>query len=299
LTQEKTTLKVRSAYLYGFNGQEKDNEIKGDGNQLDFKFRAYDPRLGRCFAVDPLTKKYPFYTPYQFAGNTPIEAKELEGLEPSHTARTGDCEGCKDINVGDGDVVSDVQHSTYQMVKTGVSQESFNAFKSSFSQDPGTVTNNPFATYVLVDRDGSNGATPNDHIDIDISGPDNGSVRIKVMTAEGNMIHANFITLEGHPDAGEIDFYALYDPATQTFSFTVTNTTQTNVVGSAVGGALLARFAQQEQWEAVLKNANNMVNGKLTEMSRTTTEYDYDDNAPDKKGEIESTTTEDLMDEVD
>ena len=284
-------------YRYGFNGAERDDEVKGSGNQLDFKFRAYDPRLGRFFAVDPLTKKYPFYTPYQFAGNTPIEARELEGLEPSHTARTGDCEGCKDINVGDGDVVSDVQHSTYQMVKTGVSAESFNSFKSTFSKDPGTVTNNPFATYTLVDRNGSNGATVNDHIDIDISGPDNGSVRIKVMTAEGNMVHANFVTLAGHPDAGEIHFYALYDPTAKTFSFSITNTTQTNVVGSAIGGSLVARFAQQEQWESVLKNANKMVDGKLKEMSRTTTEYDYDKNATNKMGEIESTTTEDLMDE--
>ena len=286
-------------YSYGFNGQEKDDEIKGEGNQLNFKFRAYDPRLGRFFAVDPLARKFPFWTPYQFAGNTPIEAKELEGLEPSHTARTGDCEGCKDINVGDGNVDSDIQHSTYQMVKTGVSQESFNAFKSSFSKDPGTVTTNRFATYVLVDRNGSNGASPNDHIDIDIYGPDNGSVRIKVMTAEGNMVHANFITLAGHPDAGEINFYALYDPTAKTLAFTITNSTQTNVVASKMGGASIGRFAQQEQWEAVLKNANKMTNGKLTEMSRTTTEYDYDNEEKDKKGEIKSTTTEDLMDEID
>lgn len=34
------------------------------------------------FAVDPLEKKYPFYTPYQFAGNKPIAAIDYEGLEP-------------------------------------------------------------------------------------------------------------------------------------------------------------------------------------------------------------------------
>jgi hypothetical protein len=32
--------------------------------------------------VDPLTRSYPWYTPYQFAGNTPIQAIDLEGAEP-------------------------------------------------------------------------------------------------------------------------------------------------------------------------------------------------------------------------
>jgi hypothetical protein len=45
----------------------------------------YDARLGRFMAIDPLTKKYPELTPYQFAGNTPIWARELEGLESWYT----------------------------------------------------------------------------------------------------------------------------------------------------------------------------------------------------------------------
>lgn len=32
-----------------------------------------------------MTKEYPFYTPYQFAGNTPIQAIDLDGLEPKFT----------------------------------------------------------------------------------------------------------------------------------------------------------------------------------------------------------------------
>ncbi len=42
----------------------------------------HDPRIGRFFAVDPLTGKYPFYSPYAFSGNRVIDAIELEGLEP-------------------------------------------------------------------------------------------------------------------------------------------------------------------------------------------------------------------------
>ena len=46
----------------------------------------HDPRVGRFFAVDPLTPKYPWYTPYQFSGNRVIDMVELEGLEPAPTA---------------------------------------------------------------------------------------------------------------------------------------------------------------------------------------------------------------------
>lgn len=55
--------------------------MKGDGNQYDYGFRIYDPRLGRFLSVDPLFKGYPWYTPYQFAGNMPIWAIDLDGLE--------------------------------------------------------------------------------------------------------------------------------------------------------------------------------------------------------------------------
>jgi len=73
-----------SAYRYGFNGKENDNEVKGEGNQQDYGFRIYDPRLGRFLSVDPLDEEYPWYTPYQFAGNTPIQATDLDGLEPAY-----------------------------------------------------------------------------------------------------------------------------------------------------------------------------------------------------------------------
>ena len=68
-------------YRYGFNGKEKDNEVKGDGNQLDYGMRIYDPRLGKFLSVDPLTRKFPNLTPYQYAGNKPIWCIDLDGLE--------------------------------------------------------------------------------------------------------------------------------------------------------------------------------------------------------------------------
>jgi RHS repeat-associated protein len=66
---------------YSFQAQEHDDEVKGDGNSLNYKYRMYDSRLGRFFAVDPLVKDYPELTPYQFSSNSPIFMIELEGME--------------------------------------------------------------------------------------------------------------------------------------------------------------------------------------------------------------------------
>ena len=85
-TQELTTSICEDYdcdYRYGFQGQEKDDEIKGRGNSVNYTYRMHDPRLGRFFTIDPLVPKYPYLTPYQFSSNQPIHAPELEGLESS------------------------------------------------------------------------------------------------------------------------------------------------------------------------------------------------------------------------
>jgi RHS repeat-associated protein len=84
-----------SSYRYGFNGKEMDNEVSGEGNQYDYGMRIYNPRLGRFLSVDPLFQSYPWYTPYQFAGNTPIQAIDLDGMEEWVVTRWYD----KDQNV--------------------------------------------------------------------------------------------------------------------------------------------------------------------------------------------------------
>ena len=66
-------------YKYGFNGKEKDKDIGVEGQ--DYGMRIYDDRLGRFLSVDPLSNKFAYYTPYQFAGNKPIWCIDLDGLE--------------------------------------------------------------------------------------------------------------------------------------------------------------------------------------------------------------------------
>ncbi|HTA81721.1 MAG TPA: kelch repeat-containing protein [Bacteroidia bacterium] len=70
-----------SSYRYAFNDKEKTNEIYGATNAYDYGMRFYDPRLGRFFSIDPLASKFPYYSPYMYASDKPIEATDMDGLE--------------------------------------------------------------------------------------------------------------------------------------------------------------------------------------------------------------------------
>jgi Metallopeptidase toxin 2 len=58
------------AYRYGFNGQEKVDEISGVGNHNTALFWEYDTRLGRRWNVDPVMK--PWRSPFDAFNNNPI-----------------------------------------------------------------------------------------------------------------------------------------------------------------------------------------------------------------------------------
>ncbi len=68
-------------YRFGFQNQEKDNELKGKGNSVNFEYRIHDSRVGRFLSVDPLSPKYPYNSTYAFSENRLIDGIELEGLE--------------------------------------------------------------------------------------------------------------------------------------------------------------------------------------------------------------------------
>ncbi len=72
LIQERTYTATVEGYRFGFNGMEKVDEVSGSGNAYDFGARIYDSRLGRWMSVDPLQKKYPSLSPYNFVANSPI-----------------------------------------------------------------------------------------------------------------------------------------------------------------------------------------------------------------------------------
>lgn len=70
-----------SAYRYTFQNQEHDDELKGEGNSVNFTYRMHDPRLGRFLSEDKLSHYFPWNSTYAFAENRVIDGIELEGGE--------------------------------------------------------------------------------------------------------------------------------------------------------------------------------------------------------------------------
>ena len=64
-------------YRFGFQGSEKDNEFKGDGNSYTTEFRQYDPRIGRWLTIDP--KMNEKESPCVGFGNNPMIYKDQPG----------------------------------------------------------------------------------------------------------------------------------------------------------------------------------------------------------------------------
>jgi RHS repeat-associated protein len=90
---------VKAGYQYGFNGQEKDNEVMGEGNSYTAEFWNYDVRLGRRWNTDPVVK--PHESPYAILANNPIWFIDPNGADTvevfkgtgdfhSHTKAKGD-----------------------------------------------------------------------------------------------------------------------------------------------------------------------------------------------------------------
>ncbi len=82
------TYLVSRGYRYGFQGQEKDDEIVGKGNNYTAEFWQYDSRLGRRWNIDPVVKYHE--SPYAAFANNPIWFIDPNGAdttldEKSHT----------------------------------------------------------------------------------------------------------------------------------------------------------------------------------------------------------------------
>jgi RHS repeat-associated protein len=73
-----------SNYRFGYNGMEKDPEMKGDGNSYTTEFRQYDPRLGRWMSLDPLMMMFPNLSPYCAFDNNPVLFTDPFGLEATN-----------------------------------------------------------------------------------------------------------------------------------------------------------------------------------------------------------------------
>jgi RHS repeat-associated protein len=73
------------SYRWGFNGMEKDDEIKGVGNSYDFVERMYDTRIARFITPDPLMAHNPTWSPFVFGLNNPVVFVDKNGEWPGVT----------------------------------------------------------------------------------------------------------------------------------------------------------------------------------------------------------------------
>jgi len=69
----------QGSYRFGFNGMEKDDEVKGSGNSYTTEFRMLDVRIGRWWSLDPVV--HHFQSPYCTFDNNPIFFQDPDGRD--------------------------------------------------------------------------------------------------------------------------------------------------------------------------------------------------------------------------
>jgi RHS repeat-associated protein len=70
----------------GYQGSERDDDVKGEGNSHTTFYRMHDPRLGRWFSIDP--KATTWESPYVSMGNNPVWRNDIFGDVFDETSKT-------------------------------------------------------------------------------------------------------------------------------------------------------------------------------------------------------------------
>ncbi|TAE01389.1 MAG: hypothetical protein EAZ97_03390 [Bacteroidetes bacterium] len=77
MTERSFQEKQERKYRWGFNTQEKDEDIDEGGSHYTAEFWEYDGRIGRRWNVDPVVK--PWESSYMCLGNNPISLNDVKG----------------------------------------------------------------------------------------------------------------------------------------------------------------------------------------------------------------------------
>jgi RHS repeat-associated protein len=298
-----------TGYRYGFNGKENDNEVKGEGDQQDYGMRVYDPRLGRFLSVDPLTKKFPWLTSYQYASNSPIWAIDIDGLEsdkqtdpasqPSHPIQT--------IEDGYGDYIK----RTYSMNLTNskmTAKQIFEDVSTKFAKytvgvsyferikgkdnakvgDEWAITGGPsyrvakLSDYKQRYPNNTLAETYKNQVDEEAGtihwGEISTGVTVKSISNYENAYWKTnsftFSTWEGHVEAGEITFSVTQfgkDGENAFITFNITsNSRSSNFITDKAYKYLGGKKFQTEHWKTFLENLKKATGANTTEPKLTT-----------------------------
>jgi RHS repeat-associated protein len=87
---------VSDGYRFGYQGSEKDDEFKGDGNSYTTEFRQLDPGLGRWLSVDPVIQ--PWQSAYCAMDGNPIGFFDILGTNTTDWIRVKKSQGGKSYN---------------------------------------------------------------------------------------------------------------------------------------------------------------------------------------------------------
>lgn len=178
--------------------------------------RIYDPRLGKFLSADPLIKKFAWYSPYQFAGNTPIAAIDLDGEEQKIMINWYDVNG----NVTRTRIIKfdfDNVNKLYNSLKAGLNENvTYDLEGTKFNS-----TNAQFATGFETYKTGAGTKTGA------VIRPNNGLLKFDIGASDENGKQLVKISFDNAP----INEKELYIDALRGLSKV------TNVLGTAVEGA--------------------------------------------------------------
>jgi RHS repeat-associated protein len=239
--------KLNDGYRFGYNGQEKDNEVAGEGNEIEFKYRLYDPRIGKFKSADPLHKSYPWNSDYAFAENRVIDGIDLEGLEYENFMTSFSKPGDLKIKV------PYVETAQLQLYSTSISNAkmTYADLKKEFKSSPQNLLTNSKATFhTPVDGQGKPSQFKvGNYFKIDINGPMNNSyVKVTFMEDKEGSMSVNFVTMEGHLEKGVIRF-DLKDKGNNNYDFNITSWSE---VDMGLAPVAYSRKEQQKSWNEVL-----------------------------------------------
>ena len=285
-------------YRYGFNGKENDNDIE-NGAQ-DYGMRIYDGRLGRFLTVDPLSKKYPFYTPFQFAGNSPILSLDIDGMEgdinkneneKKHDLQTAD-QGTGDFTTRTYEViVTQPKASTSDILKN--IENNFNSFvpndKGYFEKIKGDPKNIKIGDEFKIIGGTSVGALP--LTPDQAKNPENyglsplrvgkdqqyhfGSVVTGVTVTSVTKNSFTFTTWKGHVEAGTITFSVTSNDIGNLVIKIHSMTSPSNGFYQFAYDHLKGKTIQTELWNNFITNVGNTTGGQVSKPINSTTENNH------------------------